>query len=130
MPKLSPYSLCDINAKMTITNVTYSAPRTRVDTVVNAVGDVRSDQPGADMAVLLAILSSFKNKRKSGAGLNTVRLTVRGETVEPRRPFDKLMANGGAIQTAVDAIQFWFKKTVKGRWLIFHITLNRTRPNG
>jgi DNA repair protein RadA/Sms len=32
------------------------------DVFINAVGGVRIDEPGADLAVLLAIVSSFKNK--------------------------------------------------------------------
>ena len=32
------------------------------DVFINAVGGVRIDEPGADVAVLLAIVSSFKNR--------------------------------------------------------------------
>ena len=44
---------------MTITDMTHLARGACVDTVI---GGVRIDEPGADLAVLLAIVSSFKNK--------------------------------------------------------------------
>ncbi len=40
-----------------------------------------------------------------GSSLNTVRLTIRGETIETRRPFDKLMANGATSTNRTVLVQ-------------------------
>ena len=46
---------------MTTTDTSYLARRTQINPI-NAVGGVHIDEPGADLAVLLAIVSSSKNR--------------------------------------------------------------------